>query len=55
MPNDQTPPPPYAELRVGDLHLTLRRRPVRLLAGLAVLVCGGTGWLLGSEGTMPWP
>lgn len=49
--NDQRP---YAELRVGDLHLTLQRRPARLLFALGALALGFGGWLIGNGGAMPF-
>ncbi|MER5887190.1 hypothetical protein ABT160_25490 [Streptomyces sp. NPDC001941] len=43
---------PYLELRIGSLHLVLRRRPARLLAVLSLVLLTGGGWALG-RGIVP--
>ncbi|WP_159053436.1 hypothetical protein [Streptomyces regalis] len=50
--NRQPPQQPYLELRVGDFHLTLQRRPVRVLTVLTLLLCLSGVWTLGG-GTFP--
>ncbi|AUH42203.1 hypothetical protein [Streptomyces sp. CMB-StM0423] len=51
---DSIPPPPYIELRIGDFHLTLQRRPVRLLTtaliAAVLLLAGGSAWAV----HLPW-
>jgi hypothetical protein len=37
---------PYLELRVGDLSVVLRRRPVRVLAVLSLVILTSGSWAL---------
>jgi acetyl esterase/lipase len=44
---------PYLEIRIGEVRLTLQRRPVRLLtAGAVVLLLMGGGWVMGDSGPL---
>ncbi|MFH8438615.1 hypothetical protein ACIF6K_24665 [Streptomyces sp. NPDC085942] len=44
---------PYLELRVGDLYLVLRRRPVRVLALLSLVLLTVGGWVLSRSFVLP--
>ncbi|WP_306324127.1 MULTISPECIES: hypothetical protein [unclassified Streptomyces] len=44
--SDKKQPPPFLELRVGGLHLTVRHVPYRLLALAAALGGSGATWML---------